>query len=74
MTDYNYRVTQFFATDHLKPGKLRDVAEMYKAFKTELCATIESNPELTVALRRLLDSKDAACRATIYKEESNGNS
>ena len=33
----------------------------------ELCATLPSNPERTVALRKLLEAKDCAVRALIYK-------
>jgi len=32
-----------------------------------ICATVPSNPERTVCLRKLLEAKDCAVRALIFK-------
>jgi hypothetical protein len=35
-----------------------------------IVATLPRNPERTTALRKLMESKDCAVRALIYKQES----
>jgi len=66
------RMMQFFGFLHLPPP-LRDVSEHFFDLAAILCATVPSNPERTVALRKLLEAKDCAVRAVIYKEpENNG--
>jgi hypothetical protein len=58
---------QFFAYDHL-PTDLQSISAPF----AELARTIETgiprNPERTVALRKLLEAKDAAVRAFIAKD------
>ena len=58
-------IAQFFSFAHL-PAHLQAVSRPF----SELAATILTlprNPERTVALRKLLESKDAAVRATLAK-------
>jgi len=57
---------QFFAYDHL-PVHLQLVSGPFKHLATEIVEKLPRNPERTVALRFLLQSKDAAVRAKIYK-------
>jgi len=59
-------ITQFFAHDHLPPP-LRDIAAKFSELATHLTETLPRNPERTVALRKLLEAKDAAVRAHIAK-------
>lgn len=54
---------QWFDCDHLAP-RLRDVVEPFRQIAHDL-AVRGSGPEVTVALRKLLESKDAAVRAMI---------
>ena len=64
MTD---RLLQFFEYGHL-PDKLKDVSRPFGELALRVCDTLPSNPERTVALRKLLEAKDCAVRALIYKE------
>jgi hypothetical protein len=67
-------VLQFFKYEHL-PIKLQSVSQLYAALATELVAQIgrsSGGPELTVALRKLLESKDAAVRAKLVSDNYTG--
>jgi hypothetical protein len=61
------RMLQFFAFAHL-PEHLRDASRPFCELAHLICETLPSNPERTVALRKLLEAKDAAVRAVLYKE------
>lgn len=58
------RLLKFFAYEHL-PAPLRAVSEPFCALARHVCRTLPANPERTVALRKLLESKDCAVRAFI---------
>ena len=55
---------RWFAYAHL-PEHLQAVSKGFAQLATELCLTLERSPERTVALRKLLESKDAAVRAAL---------
>ncbi len=59
-------VLKFFAYSHL-PSHLQDVSREFAllAFKIADRNPDEPNPEVTLALRKLLESKDAAVRAAL---------
>lgn len=57
-------IVQFFTTDHLPP-RLAHVVDVYAVAVQHLLDDLEDGPELTVALRHLLDSKDAAVRQRV---------
>ena len=59
-------IMQFFAYDHL-PERLRAVSKPFGEMAHAIVQTIPRNPERTVALRKLLESKDAAVRAFLAK-------
>lgn len=59
-------ILQFFAYDHL-PEKLREVSKPFGDLARQIAETLPQNPERTVALRKLLESKDAAVRAALAK-------
>jgi hypothetical protein len=59
---------QFFASAHL-PDHLRFVSQPFGELAERIVGTLPSNPERTVALRKLLEAKDCAVRALIYKAE-----
>ena len=58
---------QFFKFDHLPPH-LAAVSGDFYALACNLVTTLPRNPERTVALRKLLEAKDCAVRAVLYKE------
>lgn len=60
------RMLQFFTHSHL-PDHLARVSLPFCQLAEEICATLPSNPERTVALRKLLEAKDCAVRALLYK-------
>ncbi len=59
------RMMKWFKYEHL-PEHLRDTSREFHRMADWLCATIEPGPERTVALRKLLESKDAAIRAKVH--------
>ena len=61
------RIMQFFAYEHLKP-ELAEVSKPFGLLAHAIVATVPQNPERTVALRKLLEAKDAAVRAMVYVE------
>lgn len=59
-------ISQFFAFAHLPPH-LQDVSRPFGELAQQIVATLPRNPERTVALRKLLEAKDAAVRAVLAK-------
>ena len=59
-------IEQFFAYDHL-PVTLQEISRPFCELAKLIVTTLPRNPERTVALRKLLESKDAAVRAKIAK-------
>jgi ferritin-like protein len=64
MTD---RMMQFFAYEHLPPH-LQKVSATFWTLANYVDTQLPANPERTVALRKLLEAKDCAVRAVLYKE------
>jgi hypothetical protein len=62
------RLLQFFAYNHL-PDHLQAVSKPFCDLAMELTINLPSNPERTTALRKLLEAKDCAVRALLYKIE-----
>lgn len=63
----NDHIMQFFAYAHLPPH-LQEVSKPFAEMATKIADTLPRNPERTVALRKLLESKDAAVRSLVAKE------
>jgi ferritin-like protein len=61
------RMLQFFAYEHLPP-QLQEHSKPFAELAHLIVATLPSNPERTVALRKLLEAKDCAVRARLFKE------
>lgn len=59
-------IMQFFAFAHLPPH-LADVSRPFGEMAGRIVDTLPRNPERTVALRKLLEAKDAAVRALLAK-------
>lgn len=58
------QILQFFAFDHLPPH-LQAVSKPFGLLANHIVDTLPRNAERTVALRKLLESKDAAVRALV---------
>ena len=61
------RIMQFFSYAHLKP-EFQEASKPFGELAQLIVDTLPANPERTVALRKLLEAKDAAVRARVYKE------
>lgn len=57
-------IAQFFSYAHL-PQPLADISRPFAEMAQRMLQTLPRNPERTVALRKLMESKDAAVRAFI---------
>lgn len=60
-------ILQFFAYAHL-PEKLQAVSKPFGDLASTVVNELPRNAERTVALRKLLEAKDAAVRAVLFKE------
>jgi hypothetical protein len=60
-------ILQFFAYEHL-PAHLQEASKPFGDLARLIVHTLPRNPERTVALRKLLESKDAAVRAKLFKD------
>ena len=64
-------IMQFFAYEHLPPH-LQEVSRPFCELAKKLTdpggSLVPRNPERTVALRKLLEAKDAAVRALVAKD------
>jgi hypothetical protein len=56
-------VLKFFAFEHL-PDRLQVISEPFAVLAKQVAERAD-NPETTVALRKLLEAKDAAVRAAL---------
>ena len=59
----NEHIFQFFKYDHLPPA-LQKISKPFCDMAEMIIATVPRNPERTVALRKLLEAKDATVRAS----------
>jgi hypothetical protein len=59
-------ILQFFAYEHLPPH-LQAVSKPFCDLARDITEVLPRNPERTVALRKLLEAKDAAVRALLAK-------
>lgn len=60
-------ILQFFTYSHLPPH-LQAISKPFGDLAQEIVTTLPRNPERTVALRKLLEAKDAAVRAFLAKD------
>lgn len=61
------RMLQFFECAHLPPH-LQRVSAPFGILAQQVAGILPQNPERTVALRKLLEAKDCAVRALLYRE------
>lgn len=59
-------ILQFFHYSHL-PIPLQGISKPFGDLAQKIVDALPRNPERTVALRKLLEAKDAAVRASIFK-------
>jgi ferritin-like protein len=59
------RLLQFFNYSHL-PADMQETSKRFHDLAVSMYEHLPSNPESTVAMRKLLEAKDAAVRSTIY--------
>lgn len=64
MTETVDPIMQYFTYKHLPPN-LQDVSRSFCELAEEIVRVLPRNPERTVALRKLLEAKDAAVRAAL---------
>lgn len=57
---------QFFGYEHL-PAHLQEISKPFHHLAAEICLQTPKNPERTTALRKLLEAKDCAVRAKLFK-------
>ena len=57
-------ILQFFAYAHLPP-RLQAASQPFGDLAISIVDTLPANPERTVALRKLLEAKDAAVRSLV---------
>ena len=58
------RMLKWFAYEHL-PERLQPHSKPFCVLAEQICESIVSGAERTVALRKLLEAKDAAVRAAL---------
>lgn len=58
------RMMKWFEFSHL-PEHLQSVSKPFGELASKIVETVESGPERTVSLRKLLEAKDAAVRAKL---------
>lgn len=64
---------RFFEVDHL-PDPLKCIVASCESLAHTMISSIESDPELTVGLRKLLEAKDCFVRAKVAElNRANGN-
>ncbi|TQE91483.1 MAG: hypothetical protein FKY71_20185 [Spiribacter salinus] len=64
----NDHIMQFFEYKHL-PEHLQAASKPFANLAQHIAVTADPSPERTVALRKLLESKDAAVRAVLCSNE-----
>ena len=62
----NEPLLQFFKYEHL-PMALQAISKPFGDLANSMVEALPRNPERTVMLRKLLESKDCAVRALIFK-------
>lgn len=59
---------QFFVYEHLK-GELAAVSKPFCELAQRMVETLPRNPERSAGLRKLMEAKDCAVRAVLWKDE-----
>ena len=67
MSNRNDPMLQWFAYAHLKP-ELQVISKPFGELALLMVDTLPRNPERSAGLRKLLEAKDCAVRASLWKE------
>lgn len=62
------KLLQFFEYQHL-PVYLQEISKPFYQLAHKMLEILPSNAESTVSMRKLLEAKDCAVRAKLYKDE-----
>jgi hypothetical protein len=62
------KLLQFFQYEHLKPH-LQTISKPFSDLAHEIAATLPLNAESTTAMRKLMEAKDCAVRAMLFKAD-----
>jgi len=62
----DHYLLQFFAYEHL-PAHLQEISKPFGRLARLIVETLPPNSEATSALRKLLEAKDCAVRARLFK-------
>lgn len=62
------QVLRFFEHGHLPEGQAKKTSQVFQGVANTLAMSLPEDPETTVALRKLLEAKDAAVRAALVGE------
>lgn len=65
----NEYLLQFFAYQHL-PEHLQAISRPFGELAERIVSDLPRNPERTVALRKLLEAKDCAVRAQLFRADA----
>ncbi len=65
-------IMEWFAFDHLPEGHMRDTSRLWSALAENTHANLPRCAERSVALRKLLEGKDAAVRAARKLRDAEG--
>lgn len=58
-------ILAYFNYTHLREGVLQDTSRKFHALAYDLDESLPDGPEKSVALRKILEAKDAAVRAAL---------
>lgn len=67
-SESQHYLIQFFSYIHL-PENLQAVSKPFGDLAKTIDLTLPNNPEKSTALRKLLEAKDCAVRALLFKQE-----
>jgi hypothetical protein len=59
------KILKFFSHEHLPQGSLRVTSKLFQTLALEILKFVPDNAEREMALRKLLEAKDAAVRACL---------
>lgn len=62
----DYPILQFFAYEHLPPH-LQEISRPFGEMAHDMAAKLPRNAETSAGLRKLLEAKDCAVRAQLFK-------
>jgi hypothetical protein len=62
-------ILKYFTSEHL-PKELKEVSDLFADVAHKVCTICHAGRERSVALRKLLEGKDAAVRAKVMYDES----